>query len=161
MRIRPLAERPRSWSVMTSPLTTPTVAGTDCAPATAAAAMRTITESDLGNIATSYTRRRNEKSSASIFRCDKSLPGDSWNRWRLRSMSTDHVSACKSHAPRAFCSVLMSREERSRLIDRGIHRLYRWYCDRSSRRVWDPDRSFDWQSIGQSHSESLIQIVEG
>ena len=56
----------------------------------------------------------------------------------------------------------LSRAEKDRLIQRGMHGLYRWYVDRSqSKRNWNPDRSFDWSAFGQDHSPEMIAIVEG
>ena len=62
----------------------------------------------------------------------------------------------------SFAPCLLSRAEKDRLIARGFHGLYRWYTDRSqTKRNWNPDRSFDWRTLGQSHSDELIAIVEG
>jgi acyl-[acyl-carrier-protein] desaturase len=57
---------------------------------------------------------------------------------------------------------LLSRQEKDRLIERGMVGLYRWYLDRSqSTRNWNPDRSFNWQNLRTDHSSLLNHVVEG
>lgn len=56
---------------------------------------------------------------------------------------------------------LLSKQEKDRLIERGIAGLYRWYTDRSQKtRNWSPDRSFDWRKLRTDHSESLNRVIE-
>ncbi len=77
------------------------------------------------------------------------------------SMKTDYLREIEKQKP-PFAPGLLSRAEKNRLIGRGFHGLYRWYTDRSqASRNWNPDRSFDWRTLGQSHSDELIAIVEG
>lgn len=76
-------------------------------------------------------------------------------------MSTNVIAEIEGQRP-PFAPSLLSRAEKDRLIGRGFHGLYRWYTDRSQqKRNWNPDRSFDWRTLGQSHSDALIEIVEG
>ena len=57
---------------------------------------------------------------------------------------------------------LLSRAEKSRLVEKGITGLYRWYLDRSqSTRNWNPDRQFNWKAFRTDHSASLNYILEG
>ncbi|MCB0212587.1 MAG: acyl-ACP desaturase [Anaerolineae bacterium] len=57
---------------------------------------------------------------------------------------------------------LLSRQEKDRLIERGVTGLYRWYLDRSQKtRNWNPDRTFDWPSLRTDHSPLLNHILEG
>lgn len=57
---------------------------------------------------------------------------------------------------------LLSHTEKTRLVERGIVGLYRWYIDRSQKtRNWNADKSFDWRNIGTNHSSILHHIVEG
>ena len=59
-------------------------------------------------------------------------------------------------------SPLHSHEYRTNLVARYTHALYRWYVARSQQtRNWNPDRSFDWRSLRQDHSERLMKIIEG
>lgn len=62
-----------------------------------------------------------------------------------------------SHSP-----VLLSRAERHRLVERAFVGLYRWYVARSqATRDWNADKSFDWRSYRQDHSDEVHTIVEG
>jgi acyl-[acyl-carrier-protein] desaturase len=57
---------------------------------------------------------------------------------------------------------LLSKQEKDRLIERGIVGLYRWYLSRSqTTRNWNPDRSFNWRALRTDHSPLVQQIVEG
>lgn len=57
---------------------------------------------------------------------------------------------------------LLSREEKDRLIERGMLGLYRWYVARSQEhRNWNPDKDFDWKSFRQDHSPEMITILKG
>lgn len=57
---------------------------------------------------------------------------------------------------------LLSREEKDRLIERGMVGLYRWYVARSqTTRNWNPDTSFDWRHFRKDHSEDMNRILEG
>ncbi len=58
-------------------------------------------------------------------------------------------------------TALLSREEKDRLIERGMIGIYRWYFDQSqSKRNWSPYRSFDWSKIRTDHSPDMIAILE-
>ena len=57
---------------------------------------------------------------------------------------------------------LLSRQEKDRLIERGLVGLYRWYLSRSqSKRNWNPDKGFDWRSFRTDLSDELNYILEG
>jgi acyl-[acyl-carrier-protein] desaturase len=57
---------------------------------------------------------------------------------------------------------LLSREEKDRLIERGMLGLYRWYVARSQEhRNWNPDKSFDWREFRKDHSYEMNRILEG
>ena len=57
---------------------------------------------------------------------------------------------------------LLSREEKDRLIERGLVGLYRWYLARSqAKRNWNPDSSFDWRAFRTDHSPDMNRILEG
>lgn len=75
------------------------------------------------------------------------------------------LKAVREHlaSERPTCSPsILSRTERSRLVERGLHGLYRWYVDRSqSTRYWNPDRSFDWKAMRKNHHDAVHTIVEG
>lgn len=61
-----------------------------------------------------------------------------------------------------FPAGLLSKQEKDRLIERGLIGLYRWYLARSqSKRNWNPDKSFDWRSFRTDLSPSLNAILEG
>jgi acyl-[acyl-carrier-protein] desaturase len=61
-----------------------------------------------------------------------------------------------------FPAGLLSREEKDRLIERGVAGLYRWYLARSqATRNWNPDHSFDWPKLRTDHSPLLNHVVEG
>lgn len=56
----------------------------------------------------------------------------------------------------------LSLDGRRQLVGRYAHALYRWYLSRSQEsRNWNPDRSFDWQSLRQDHDKRLMAVVEG
>lgn len=56
---------------------------------------------------------------------------------------------------------LLSKEEKDRLIERGMLGIYRWYFDQSqTKRNWNPYRSFDWASMNKNHSPELLTILE-
>lgn len=58
--------------------------------------------------------------------------------------------------------LLLTRAERYHHIERAILGLYRWYVSHSQRtRNWNPDRDFDWRQFQRSHSETVVQIIEG
>jgi acyl-[acyl-carrier-protein] desaturase len=45
---------------------------------------------------------------------------------------------------------------------RAIESLYRWYLAHSqAKRNWNPDTSFDWDSVNRNQSEQVIRIIEG
>ena len=57
---------------------------------------------------------------------------------------------------------LLSKQEKDRLIERGIVGLYRWYLARSqATRNWNPDKSFNWRALRTDHLPVVQQIVEG
>jgi acyl-[acyl-carrier-protein] desaturase len=57
---------------------------------------------------------------------------------------------------------LLSRQEKDRLIERGLVGLYRWYVDRSqATRNWNADRGFDWRSFRTDHSHEVNVALEG
>lgn len=57
---------------------------------------------------------------------------------------------------------LLSREEKDRLIERGLLGLYRWYSARSqSTRNWNPDLDVPWKDMRQDHNEEIHTILEG
>jgi len=57
---------------------------------------------------------------------------------------------------------LLSRDEKDRLIERGVVGLYRWYLARSqATRNWNPDKSFNWRAFRTDHSPELNYILEG
>ena len=57
---------------------------------------------------------------------------------------------------------LLSRDEKDRLIERGVVGLYRWYLARSqSTRNWNPDKSFNWRAFRTDHSPELNHVLEG
>lgn len=62
----------------------------------------------------------------------------------------------------AYPAGLLSKQEKDRLIERGMLALYRWYVERSqATRNWNPDKSFDWRKLRTDHSPRLNHIVEG
>lgn len=60
-----------------------------------------------------------------------------------------------------WSAALLSRQERQRCIDRGMHALYRWYMEHSARRHWSVHGSFDWRKVHSGHSVALMNIIEG
>jgi acyl-[acyl-carrier-protein] desaturase len=57
---------------------------------------------------------------------------------------------------------LLSREEKNRLIERGLVGLYRWYVARSqAKRNWNPDSYVDWREFRKDHSPEMIEILKG
>jgi len=61
-----------------------------------------------------------------------------------------------------FPAGLLSKQEKDRLIERGLVGLYRWYLSRSqSKRNWNPDKSFDWRAFRTDLSPELNYILEG
>lgn len=57
---------------------------------------------------------------------------------------------------------LLTRQEKDRLIERGMVGLYRWYTTRSqATRNWNPDKSFNWRALRLDHSPTLHAVVEG
>ena len=57
---------------------------------------------------------------------------------------------------------LLSRDEKDRLIERGVLGLYRWYVARSqATRNWNPDKDVDWVNIRQDHLPEINRILEG
>jgi acyl-[acyl-carrier-protein] desaturase len=57
---------------------------------------------------------------------------------------------------------LLSRQERDRLIERGLAGLYRWYVARSqAKRNWNPDLDFNWRAFRTDHSPAVNTILEG
>jgi acyl-[acyl-carrier-protein] desaturase len=57
---------------------------------------------------------------------------------------------------------LLSRQEKDRLIERGLVGLYRWYLARSqSSRNWNPDLSFNWSALRTDHAPLLNHVIEG
>ena len=61
-----------------------------------------------------------------------------------------------------FPAGLLSRQEKDRIIERGIRALYRWYTVRSqASRNWHPDLSFNWRALRTDHSPELNSVIEG
>jgi acyl-[acyl-carrier-protein] desaturase len=61
-----------------------------------------------------------------------------------------------------FLPSLLSRQEKDRLIQRGLIGLYRWYTSRSqATRNWNPDKDFNWRDLRTDHSPGLNLIIEG
>jgi acyl-[acyl-carrier-protein] desaturase len=57
---------------------------------------------------------------------------------------------------------LLTRQEKDRLIERGMLGLYRWYVSRSqTTRNWNPDKTFDWRAFRKDHSPEVNRILEG
>ena len=57
---------------------------------------------------------------------------------------------------------LLSKQEKDRLIERGLIGLYRWYLSRSqTKRNWNPDKGFDWRKFRTDLSPELNAILEG
>jgi acyl-[acyl-carrier-protein] desaturase len=57
---------------------------------------------------------------------------------------------------------LLTKQEKDRIIERGLVGLYRWYLARSqAKRNWNPDKSFDWRALRTDHSPELNTILEG
>lgn len=57
---------------------------------------------------------------------------------------------------------LLTREEKDRLIERGMLGLHRWYVSRSQQtRNWNPDTTFDWRALRKDHSPEMNHILEG
>lgn len=57
---------------------------------------------------------------------------------------------------------LLSRQEKNRLIERGVHGLYRWYLQRSqAKRNWNPDTFVRWPDLRKDLSPELATIIEG
>jgi acyl-[acyl-carrier-protein] desaturase len=71
------------------------------------------------------------------------------------------VSEIEEQRP-PFPAGLLSRQEKDRLIERGLLGLYRWYTSRSqATRNWHPDKSFNWRALRPDHSLDLHSIIEG
>lgn len=61
-----------------------------------------------------------------------------------------------------FLVGLLSREEKDRLIERGIVGLYRWYISVSQKkRNWNPDEGFDWSNLRRDLSPEMGHILKG
>jgi len=61
----------------------------------------------------------------------------------------------------SFPAGLLSRQEKDRLIERGIRGLYRWYTSHSqANRNWHPD-VFNWRELRTDHSPELNAVIEG
>lgn len=57
---------------------------------------------------------------------------------------------------------LLSKSEKDRLIERGIHGLYRWYVARSQqKRNWNPDSFVEWPKLRKDLSPEVQTILEG
>jgi len=71
------------------------------------------------------------------------------------------ITEIEEQRPR-FPVGLLSRQEKDRLIERGLIGLYRWYLARSqASRNWNPDYSFDWPVLRTDHSPLLNHVIEG
>ena len=80
-------------------------------------------------------------------------------------MNTDTLTILRqeldAERPR-HARALLSPEERSRSIERGIAGLYRWYSEGSQRRRnWHADTCIDWRRIRRDHSDAVATIIEG
>jgi len=73
----------------------------------------------------------------------------------------DLISEIEEQRPH-FPAGLLSKQEKDRLIERGLLGLYRWYTTRSqATRNWHPDQTFNWRALRTDHSAELNTIVEG
>ncbi len=71
------------------------------------------------------------------------------------------VGEIEADRPRAIAG-LLSKQEKDRLIERGMVGLYRWYLARSqTTRNWNADLSFDWRALHSDHSADINRVVEG
>jgi acyl-[acyl-carrier-protein] desaturase len=58
--------------------------------------------------------------------------------------------------------VLLSEEERHRLLERAFIGLYRWYVSRSQvKRNWNADSFVNWREMRADHSEDVALLIEG
>lgn len=74
---------------------------------------------------------------------------------------TEVTQEIEAQRPR-YPAGLLSRQEKDRLIERGLVGLYRWYTARSqTTRNWNPDQSFNWRALHTNHSSELNRIIEG
>ena len=71
------------------------------------------------------------------------------------------VNEVEEQRPR-FPAGLLSRQEKDRLIERGLIGLYRWYIARSqANRNWNADKSFNWRTFRTDLSPGLNTMLEG
>ncbi len=71
------------------------------------------------------------------------------------------VREIEAERPR-YPAGLLSRQEKDRLIERGVIALYRMYTTTSQKnRNWHPDGSFKWQELRTDHSSEMNTLVEG
>ncbi len=79
----------------------------------------------------------------------------------MASLITEVTQEIEAQRPR-YPAGLLSRQEKDRLIERGLVGLYRWYTARSQMtRNWNPDQSFSWRTLHTNHSPELNTIIEG
>jgi acyl-[acyl-carrier-protein] desaturase len=58
--------------------------------------------------------------------------------------------------------LLLSTEERHRLLERAFIGLYRWYVSRSqAKRNWNADAFVNWQEMRTDHSPDVALLIEG
>lgn len=76
-------------------------------------------------------------------------------------IESDIIQQIEDERPRIPVG-LLTRNEKDRLIERGMLGLYRWYVARSqTTRNWNPDKDFDWRSFRKDHSPEVNRILEG
>ncbi len=79
----------------------------------------------------------------------------------MTSIERDVIQHIEDERPKIPVG-LLSRQEKDRLIERGMLGLYRWYVARSqTTRNWNPDTEFDWRSFRKDHSPEMNRILEG
>jgi acyl-[acyl-carrier-protein] desaturase len=79
----------------------------------------------------------------------------------LFHIESDVIRQIEDERPRIPVGIL-TREEKDRLIERGMLGLYRWYVARSQMtRNWNPDKDFDWRAFRKDHSPEMNRILEG
>ncbi|HXI25207.1 MAG TPA: hypothetical protein VNG71_15190, partial [Pyrinomonadaceae bacterium] len=77
-------------------------------------------------------------------------------------MKPDATVTREIFAPPVSPLGLLSRDEKDRLVERGVVGLYRWYLARSqATRNWNPDKSFNWRAFRTDHSPELNHVLEG
>ncbi len=79
----------------------------------------------------------------------------------ITKLESSIVNEIEEQRPR-FPVGLLSRQEKDRLIARGVEGLYRWYLARSQEtRNWNADLSFEWNKLRTDHSPLVADVIEG